>query len=146
MARTPKCRRVCLTPICRRFESAEDPESKIERKTISIDVTEFEAIRLIDYVGLTQEEAARQMNVARTTVQRLYKNARKKLATFVVEGLCLNVEGGVYELCGRDRATCRKECRYPCPQRASKNDEKNAKIDEENAAPDAEVRAAISSK
>lgn len=123
MSRSPKRRRVCLEPKCRRFETADADFLNENRRSITIDVTEFEALRLVDYVGLTQEEAATQMNVARTTVQRLYKSARRKLATFVVEGLCLDVKGGSYELCGRDRETCRKECRRRCPNRAAENDD-----------------------
>lgn len=43
---------------------------------------EYEALRLMDYLGLNQEEAAAQMGVARTTVQRIYAQARRKLAVF----------------------------------------------------------------
>ena len=39
-------------------------------------VDEYEAIRLIDLLGFTQEECAKQMSVARTTVQGIYAEAR----------------------------------------------------------------------
>ncbi|NLN80292.1 MAG: DUF134 domain-containing protein [Erysipelotrichia bacterium] len=61
-------------------------------------VEEFETIRLIDWEGLTQEECAQEMNVARATVQKLYQDARTKLANSLVNGLLLKVEGGNYEL------------------------------------------------
>ena len=61
-------------------------------------VDEFEAIRLVDLLNLTQEEAARQMGVARATVQSIYGSARKKLALSLVEGRELRIGGGEYQV------------------------------------------------
>jgi len=47
---------------------------------------EFEAIRLVDYEGLTQEEAGKRMGVSRGTVWRALSSARKKVAQMLVEG------------------------------------------------------------
>ncbi len=47
---------------------------------------EFEALRLVDYEGLTQEEAGKKMGVSRGTVWRALSSARKKMAQMVVEG------------------------------------------------------------
>ena len=46
------------------------------------------------------------MNVARTTVQRLYSDARKKMATFFVEGKKLTIKGGNYILCSKESDIC----------------------------------------
>jgi len=44
--------------------------------------------------GFTQEECAKQMDVARTTVQGIYAEARKKIAESLVNGKVLLIEGG----------------------------------------------------
>ncbi len=51
----------------------------------------FEAFKLIDYDALTQEQAATAMGVARTTVQRLYKQARQTIAKAFVEGNYIHI-------------------------------------------------------
>lgn len=55
---------------------------------------EFEAIRLLDYEGLNQNEAAEAMEVSRPTITRIYNSARKKVATAMAEGRQLLIEGG----------------------------------------------------
>ena len=69
-------------------------------------VDEYETIRLIDQMGFTQEECAVQMNVARTTVQGIYNDARKKLADALVNGKSLIIRGGDYTLCDSKEETC----------------------------------------
>jgi len=69
-------------------------------------VDEYETIRLIDLQGFTQEECAKQMNIARTTVQGMYNDARKKLAESLVNGKVLRIEGGDYKLCDGLEKSC----------------------------------------
>ena len=47
---------------------------------------EAEAIRLVDYLGFNQEEAAASMGISRGTVWRCVDGGRRKLAAMVVEG------------------------------------------------------------
>ena len=76
MARPVKRRRVCGLPPVGAFRPEGGPGGPV----IEVTVDEYEAVRLIDLLGLTQEECAAQMNVARTTVQAIYDSAREKLA------------------------------------------------------------------
>ncbi len=57
---------------------------------------EFEALRLADYENLTQEEAAKKMNISRPTFTRLYDKARKNVAKAFVEGKAIIIRGGTY--------------------------------------------------
>ena len=84
------------------------PESKSEEEII-LCVDEYEAIRLIDYEGLSQEECGEYMNIARTTVQQIYAEARKKIARMLVLGTELRIQGGHYMLCHRKSCCCRCE-------------------------------------
>ncbi len=95
MARPRKCRKVCLIPKCRKFI----PNSWDKKSTITLFIDEAEAIRLIDKEGLTQEETAVLMGVARTTVQQIYQDARVKIATALVDGKALVIDGGDVEVC-----------------------------------------------
>ena len=74
-------------------------------------VDEYETIRLIDLENFTQEECAKQMNVARSTVQGIYTEARKKLAESLVNGKVLVIKGGEYQLCEGVGNGCGRGCR-----------------------------------
>lgn len=95
MSRPVKLRRVCCLPTNRFFGPLN---SSIGDNNIIMTVDEYETIRLIDYEGATQEECAAAMNVARTTVQRIYNEARTKIATSIIESKPLFIKGGMYKL------------------------------------------------
>lgn len=57
---------------------------------------EWECVRLIDYNGLSQQEAAISMEVSRQTVQKLIQSARKKISRCIVESIPLKIDGGNY--------------------------------------------------
>ena len=96
MPRPCKRRRICGRPACGRF----GPAGMAEGSELVMGLDEFETIRLIDLEGLTQEQCAAQMNVARTTVQALYGRARSKLAQCLVNGRGLLIHGGAEDADG----------------------------------------------
>ncbi|HOJ09204.1 MAG TPA: DUF134 domain-containing protein [Clostridiales bacterium] len=99
MARPRKWRKVCCLPKSNLFGPLN--AQIVSADTVLMTVEEYETIRLIDLEGLMQEECAERMGVARTTVQRIYYDARKKLAQSLVSGSVLKIEGGDYKLCDR---------------------------------------------
>ena len=110
MSRPTKCRHVCCMPENRRFDP-QDPGP--DRVPVVLTVDEYEAVRLIDQNGLSQEECGAYMNIARTTVQQIYTVARRKLAEMLVEGRSLVIQGGRYQLCEREEgcgSCCRRRC------------------------------------
>lgn len=110
MARPIKWRRVCSLPESNKFGPL-DSALVDGRECINMKVDEYETIRLIDLEGLTQEECAIQMDIARTTVQGIYMRARKKLAESLINCKVLVVEGGKYQLCNGHGQRCGHNCR-----------------------------------
>ena len=108
MARPVKKRRICSLPENREFRPVNHCQKK---EVIKMSLDEYEVIRLIDYEKLNQVEAAKQINVARTTVQGIYSDARAKLAKALVEGKSLVIEGGHYKLCDGQLDKCSKKCK-----------------------------------
>jgi predicted DNA-binding protein (UPF0251 family) len=53
---------------------------------------ELEALRLADLLGHSQEEAAKEMQVSRSTFQRILARARRQVALALVEGYALRIE------------------------------------------------------
>lgn len=74
--------------------------------TVTLSVDEFESIRLLDYEGLTQEQVAQQMGVARATVTFIYEAARRKIADAFVNSKRLAISGGHYKLCENAKNCC----------------------------------------
>lgn len=109
MARPIKLRKVCCLPESSKFgplDSSSDSEDYV-----NMEIDEYESIRLIDLEGFSQEECAIQMNISRATVQRIYIEARKKLAQSLVYGKVLLIEGGEYRLCEGTGNGCGRGCR-----------------------------------
>ena len=77
---------------------------------------------MIDTLEYTQEECARQMNVARSTVASIYESARSKIADSIVHGKAINIHGGDVTLCPYSSLCCgncgKKDCKNcdRCPK------------------------------
>ena len=80
-------------PLYRSFS----PDDIAADESVRMTVDEYEAVRLLDVEGLTQEACADRMNVARTTVTAIYDSARKKIADAIVHGKRLLIAGGCCE-------------------------------------------------
>ncbi|QSX08561.1 DUF134 domain-containing protein [Alkalibacter rhizosphaerae] len=96
MPRPRKGKKVCCIPENTSFGPLNDRDGK--RDVVFMSVEEYETIRLIDYEGLTQEECAQNMQVARGTVQKLYTDARRKISQSFVDGKNIRIQGGDYLL------------------------------------------------
>ncbi|AHC15662.1 DUF134 domain-containing protein [Salinispira pacifica] len=66
----------------RNFKPSGVPSYSLER--ISLDLDEFEAVRLCDHEGKSQIEAARIMEISRGTVQRLLESGRWKITEILL--------------------------------------------------------------
>ncbi len=106
MPRPLKCRRICSMPKINAFVPDGDSPDEM-RDFIVMNMDEYETIRLIDSLGMTQEQCALQMEVARSTVTNIYNSARKKIAEMLVNGRRLVLEGGNYRLCDRKPKHCK---------------------------------------
>lgn len=110
MPRPRKYRKVCCLPQSNLYGPIN--QGCIDDNLIAMTVGEYETIRLIDFEEMTQEECAESMNVARTTIQRIYADARKKIADSLVNGKVIKIEGGDYKLYDiNERTNNRGRCR-----------------------------------
>ena len=103
MPRPVKCRKVCHFPNVLEFLPADNAEKKVP---IVLTVDEYETIRLLDKKGYSQEQCAVSMQIARTTVQRIYEIARKKIADALIDGHPLRIEGGDFRICDGQSSNC----------------------------------------
>ena len=67
---------------------------------INLTLDELEAIRLADFDGLYQEDAAKKMNISRQTFGNIINSAHKKIADALINAKALKIEGGNIERVG----------------------------------------------
>lgn len=96
MARPERVKRVCKEP---GYSCFVPQGTKGKRECITLTVEEYETLRLIDLEGVSRQECAARMDIARTTAQAIYNSARVKMAECIVNGMELHIEGGTFALC-----------------------------------------------
>ena len=89
MARPKKYRCIRCKPDATYFKPRGIPLVDLEEIALSLD--EIEAMRLADYEGLYQEQAAEKMNISRQTFGRIIESAHKKVAEALVKGKALKI-------------------------------------------------------
>lgn len=96
MPRPRKRRRLRHKPRPAFFKPVGHSLGSLEQVTLLFE--ELEALRLADLEGHHQAEAARQMSISRSTFQRLIREARRKVALALVNGLALQIQGGDFRV------------------------------------------------
>ena len=84
----------CFRPQCMTL-------SKLEGIYMTLD--EFEAVRLADYEGLKQEEAAKKLKISRPTFSRIITSARNKIGNALVNIKAIKIEGGCCKITRRGK-------------------------------------------
>ena len=105
MARPQKCRKICNPPKMEGFMPYGMQKSHLE--PVILKYEEFESLRLVDYDLLSQDIAAKQMNISRPTFTRIYNRALKTIAKAFVEGKSIEIEGGNFQF-EHDWYKCKK--------------------------------------
>jgi len=85
--RPKKPRKIAKVP----FTSQFSPRGHVGRPGhVDMSLSDFEALRLADFIGLSQKEAAASMGVSQQTYSRILKGARKRLIEAIVLGRIIN--------------------------------------------------------
>ncbi|USN46007.1 MAG: DUF134 domain-containing protein [Candidatus Woesearchaeota archaeon] len=90
MARPCKQKKIGCEPIAKTFLPTSAARKKL-LKPIELTIEEFEAIRLKDYLGCEQKQAADIMETSQPTFHRKYTLARKKIAKALIEGRTIKI-------------------------------------------------------
>ncbi len=98
--RPKKYRIVRKDPKIMRFSPRGRPGRPDE---INLNMDEFEAIRLADYLGLKQIEAAKSMRVSQQTFSRILRKARKTLSDAFINGKIIRIQGGYYAISSQEK-------------------------------------------
>jgi uncharacterized protein len=77
---------------------------------IKLCLEEFEAVRLADFGGLYQKEAADRMGISRQTFSNTVRGARKKIADALVHGKALTIGGAKDNSTKAEEKTISKPC------------------------------------
>ena len=57
-----------------------------------LNISEFEAMRLIDFKEISQKKAAKQMQISQPTLSRILKTGRKKISDAIINGKAIKIK------------------------------------------------------
>lgn len=92
MPRPCRCRRIRCKPDTTYFKPRGIPLDMLKEVNLTLD--ELEAVRLADWRGLYQEDAAKKMDISRQTFGNIINSAHKKIADVLLNAKALKIEGG----------------------------------------------------
>jgi len=96
MPRPRRIRRIAFQPDVTYFKPVGVPLLGLNEISLSFD--EVEAIRLIDSEGIEQIKASKKMKISQSTLSRLLKQGRKKLADAIIKGNAIRIQGGNFKM------------------------------------------------
>ena len=96
MVRPKKIRRIFFQPDVTYFKPAGIPIKSLKETVLSFD--ELEALRLVDLEGMEQHAAGQRMKISQSTLSRLLKSGRKKLADAIINGHAIKIQGGSFKI------------------------------------------------
>ena len=96
MVRPRRDRIITFQPDITYFKPAGVPMINLKETSLSFD--ELEAIRLIDSKGLDQIQSAKKMKISQSTLSRLLREGRKKLADAIIQGNSIKIQGGNFKM------------------------------------------------
>jgi uncharacterized protein len=89
MPRPFKNRNIRGKPNSNYFKPAGIPKSILEE--VDLKMEEFEALRLIHVLDLSQEEASNKMEVSQPTFSRILSSGIKKISISIVKGKAIKI-------------------------------------------------------
>jgi len=71
---------------------------------VYLDVDQYEAIRLADFMGLSQKEAGQSMHISQQTFSRILRRAHKAVSEAIVSGKIIKIQGGSYVISSHEES------------------------------------------
>ncbi|MBU1136028.1 MAG: DUF134 domain-containing protein [Nanoarchaeota archaeon] len=96
MSRPRRIRRIFFKPNVTYFKPAGIPMINLKETILSFE--ELEAIRLVDSEEMEQSKAGKKMKISQSTLSRLLKEGRKKLANAIINGQAIRIQGGNFKM------------------------------------------------
>jgi uncharacterized protein len=89
MVRPLKCRMIGIAPAATYFKPRGISMYLLEE--VSLELDEWEALRLADFEALYQTDAAKRMGISRQTFANIVTRARHKVADALIHGKALKI-------------------------------------------------------